>query len=350
MIEQFPVLEGKTLDSSQKNALTRLSQLLGDIDSFLLEKKRWFHFIKSQNASVKGVWLHGSVGTGKSLLMDAFFNSLKTNRKKRVHFHELMLSIHRGLHQANKQEDPLKQVAMKLKEQCDVICLDEFHVSNIADAMVLGRFLNALFSHQIIFCVTSNQSPDFLYLNGLHRERFLPVIDFLNDKFDVLEVNSGKDYRRFGHLHSCIFFTPSGKEADLNLDQIFSEMGVETVQENLLLNGRQVKFYKRADRVIWFRFQDICERSFAQIDYLELIQLFDHFIISDVPILSAEKSDVAKRLTWLVDILYDHHKKLFLSLQDSVEKIYTSGIHSEAFKRTVSRLIEMQSHEYFIQP
>jgi len=287
------------------------------------------------------------VGRGKSFLMDCFFAAVPVLRKTRLHFHEFMRGVHHELDQLKGVADPLDEVARRIASRYRLICFDEFHVSDIADAMILHRLLDRLFALRVGFVMTSNYPPDALYPDGLHRDRILPAIELLKRELDVVRVDAGVDYRQRTMERIETYLVPSGASAEEKLEAAFDELA-ETEDEDpvLTIEARQIRARRRAGSVVWFDFAVLCGGPRSQMDYLELVARFNTLILSNVPRMSAGQSSEARRFTWLVDILYDHGIKLIASAEVAPEALYTSGSLAQEFVRTASRLTEMQSRQY----
>jgi len=279
--------------------------------------------------------------------MDSFYLIVPVVRKTRVHFHEFMRAVHRELDEQKGVEDPLLIVAKKIAQKYRLICFDEFHVSDIADAMILYNLMKALFDEGVSFVLTSNYEPDALYPDGLHRDRMLPAIALLKEKLDVLNVDAGIDYRKRVLEQVDAYHTPIGAETDRALRHAFTQIA-ETAEQDLriTIEGRELRCLRRAGGVIWFDFATLCGGPRSQNDYLDIAHRFHTVILSDVPQMSAAMGSEARRFTWLIDVLYDHRVKLLMSAAVPPEQLYTDGVLSNEFHRTVSRLIEMQSLEY----
>jgi cell division protein ZapE len=305
----------------------------------------------------RGVYFYGGVGRGKSFLMDAFYGACKNRRKTRVHFHAFMRSVHEELRSLKHEADPLIAVAEGLAKRYRLICFDEFHVSDIADAMILGRLLSHCFEHGIVFVMTSNYAPDRLYPDGLQRQNFMPTIALIKEKMDVVEVDSGVDYRRRALEQDNVYHWPLSAEADTRLATTFSRLATGRVSSDkkITLYGRDIALRRRADGVIWFDFAALCETPRSQNDYLELAQAHHTLVLSNVPLLALKDGNVIRRFTLLVDVLYDHRVKLIMSaaaplaeisrIDETLTDSDTRRVLSE-FARTASRLTEMQSAEY----
>jgi cell division protein ZapE len=290
----------------------------------------------------KGVYLWGPVGRGKSFLMDAFYLCVPLVRKRRVHFHHFMREIHREMNEVKGTEDPIAEVAARTARRYRLVCFDEFHVSDIADAMILGRYLEQAMARGVEFVMTSNYHPDQLYPNGLQRERFLPAIEFIKSRLDVVSVDNGTDYRRLKLEKVQVYHL-----SDAPLPGIFEQLkDVEEEKQPLDVEGRTIPYRKRAGGLVWFDFQALCGGARSYTDYVDLARRFHTVMLSGVPKLSAKQSDAARRFTWLVDVFYDDRVKLIVSAAAVPEEIFTEGEQAAEFQRTVSRLHEMQSAEY----
>ena len=299
----------------------------------------------------RSVYLWGGVGRGKSFLMDAFYSVVPVQKKIRLHFHEFMRDVHRQLNELNGMADPLDELARRFSKKYRLLCFDEFHVSDIADAMVLYRLLEQLLLHKVAFVATSNYAPRALYPDGLHRIRFLPAIALIEQNFDVLNVDGGADYRRRSLEQVQVYHAPLGAAADAALREAFSALA-ETADESPLLRieQREIHALRKAGGVVWFDFHTLCAGPRSQNDYLEIAQQFHTVLLASVPQMTPAMHSEARRFTWLVDVLYDHRIKLILSAQTSAEQLYTEGRMANEFQRTVSRLIEMQSRDYLDAP
>jgi len=260
-----------------------------------------------------------------------------------------MRDVHRQLQEVKGTTDPLDRVGFRLARRSRLICLDEFHVSDIADAMILHRLLARLFALRVGFVMTSNDAPDQLYRDGLHRDRLLPAIDLLKQNLDVIQVDAGVDYRLRAMQALDLYITPLGDSADRLLDAAFTQIAEIADEEPLLcIEARTIPARRRAGGVVWFDFDQLCGGPRSHNDYLEIASQFHTVLLSNVPRLSAAQSSEARRLTWLVDILYDRGVKLIVSAQAPPDQLCPSGLLRNEFQRTASRLIEMQSREYSV--
>jgi cell division protein ZapE len=347
-----PELERRSivLDTAQERALERLQRLHDELLAFKKARRSLLRWLNPP-ATPRGVYFWGGVGRGKSFLMDAFYAALPYRRKTRVHFHAFMRSVHEELKTLRREEDPLSTVAARIARRYRVICFDEFHVSDVADAMILGRLLGALFSRGVVFVMTSNYRPDTLYPNGLQRQNLLPTIALLEKWLDVMEIDGGTDYRLRELEHANVYCTPLSAAVDAELALRFERMRPGPDEDLWLsIESRTLKARARAGSLVWFDFATLCEGPRSQLDYLELARRFAVVIVSGLPRLTPDMGNAARRFTWLVDVLYDHRVKLLLSAAVPAEELYPEGPNSQEFPRTVSRLIEMRTREYMALP
>lgn len=350
-LEPLLAARGTTLDHAQAAALDRLESLAGELEAFRAARQSTLKKLFSPPDVPRGVYLWGGVGRGKSLLMDAFFATVGIRRKTRVHFHAFMRDVHQALAALKNEPDPLAAMAARIAKRWRLVCFDEFHVSDIADAMILGRLFSGLFTNGVVFVLTSNYPPDGLWPNGLQRERFLPAIALLQEWLDVVEVDAGVDYRLRALEQAGSYHTPLGPHAEAALAAAFERMrSGPDGNPHLAIEGRTLLARKCAGSAVWFDFATLCDGPRSQRDYLELARTFPVLILSGVPRMSAEMGDRARRFTWLVDILYDHRVKLLVSAETPPGELYREGPNSREFPRTVSRLVEMQTREYMALP
>ena len=340
-------------DPAQLRAVERLQQCedewiaYKDIRSNTLKKKIF------KPALPRGLYLWGGVGRGKSFLMDCFYAASPLEKKIRIHFHEFMREVHRELHELSGLADPLDELAKRISARYRLICFDEFHINDIADAMILYRLLSALFADRVQFVMTSNYRPDQLYPNGLHRDRLLPAIKLLEEKLDVLNVDAGNDYRRVQMEQVEAYLTPVNAETQATLGQMFQTLiGNQKEARNpvLKIESRELRPLHMADGVVWFDFKTLCCGPRSQNDYLEIANQFHTVILSGVPYMPPRMTNEARRFIWLIDVLYDHKIKLIISAEVPAPDLYTEGQITAEFSRTVSRLIEMQSRDYLDAP
>ena len=334
---------GFVTDPSQWRAVERLQQLYEEWTAYKARRSNAFKRLVVKPALPKGVYLWGAVGRGKSFLMDSFYLCVPLVRKRRVHFHHFMREIHREMNELKGVEDPIAEAAARTARRYRLVCFDEFHVSDIADAMILGRFLDQVIGRGVVFCMTSNYAPDQLYPNGLQRERFLPAIELIKSKLDVIQVDNGTDYRRLKMERLKVYHVGS----DAEFPKIFEELkDVEAEWQPLDVDGRNIPFRKRAGGLVWFDFQTLCGGARSYADYVELARRFHTVMLAGIPCMSPKNADAARRFTWLVDVFYDDKVNLIVSAADQPERLFTEGDNSAEFQRTVSRLHEMQSVQY----
>jgi cell division protein ZapE len=344
-----PLLEKRrsTLDHAQIAALDRLQQLADELAQFRAARRSTLKRLFAMPDVPRGVYLWGGVGRGKSFLMDAFYATAPARRKTRVHFHAFMRDVHAALARVKHEEDPLAVVAAGVARKWRLVCFDEFHVSDIADAMILGRLLDALFNAGAVFVMTSNYPPDGLWPNGLQRERFLPAIELINQWLDVLEMDAGVDYRLRALEHLPTYHVPAGPGADAAMTRAFEAMRTGGDEDpHLHIEGRTLTARRRAGSMVWFDFAALCDGPRSQRDYLEIARRFAVVMLSGIPRMGPDTADQARRFTWLVDILYDHRVKLIASAEAPAGALYVTGPNAHEFPRTVSRLVEMRTREY----
>ena len=299
-------------------------------------------------ARVRGLYMWGGVGRGKTYLVDTFLDALPIERKKRLHFHRFMYKVHGELKTLSQQQSPLKIVAQRFSEQARIICLDEFFVSDITDAMLLAGLLEALFDNGVTLVTTSNIAPDDLYKNGLQRSRFLPAIELIKANMDVFHISDGVDYRLRYLEKAEIYHSPLDEQAEHILMDTFTHIVPEPGHAGVKLEieGRRIPTRLHADGVVWFDFEAICDGPRSQTDYIEVARCFHTVLISNVPVMDTTMEDQARRFLNLVDEFYDRNVKLIVSAAAPVNDLYQGKKLQFEYKRTLSRLQEMQSHEY----
>ncbi len=342
---------GYRADTAQWAAIAQLQSLCDALIQFKSARSNAFKKLIHRAAPPGGLWLYGGVGRGKSFLMDCFFAALPYKRKTRLHFHEFMRAVHRELDELKGIANPLVEVAARIAKRYRVVCFDEFHVSDIADAMILERLMRALFDHGVVFVMTSNYHPSELYPDGLHRDRVLPAIDLILEHVQALSVDAGQDYRQLTRASVRAFVYPLGAGTDEHMRASFERLA-DTREEDprLDVEGRELKALRRAGGVVWFDFKTLCGGPRSQNDYLVLAQRFHTVMLSDTPRMSAGMASEARRFVWLVDVLYDQKIKLMVSAACPADELYTAGAMANEFQRTVSRLVEMQSEAYLQAP
>lgn len=306
----------------------------------------------AKRAPVPGLYIWGDVGRGKTFLMDLFFENLNIRKKRRVHFHRMMLEVHQRLKSLQDVQDPLDKIAADIARKTRVLCFDEFFVSDIGDAMILGNLLRGLFEHGVTLVATSNSKPDDLYRDGLQRQRFVPAIELLKQHTKVVGLHGATDYRLRLLQQAGTYMCPDDDRALEKLTYFFDESASSEIRSNrdLQVSGRKIRSYKCAKGIAWFRFEDICDGPRSQADYIEIARWYPSVIVSGVPRFDATLENQARRFIALVDEFYDRRVKLILSAATDVVSLYQGDRLSFEFDRTVSRLVEMQSTDYLALP
>ena len=339
--------KGYQSDPAQLRAVDALQRCADDWAAYKALRSNAFKKLIHRPVVPRGVYMYGGVGRGKSFLMDCFFNAVPIKRKVRLHFHEFMREVHRELAGLQGTVNPLDELGARVSKRYRLICFDEFHVSDITDAMILHRLLDALFANGVGFVTTSNFKPDDLYPDGLHRDRILPAIALLNEKLEVVNVDNGTDYRRRTLEQVKLYHTPLGAQADAEMRETFDRLAeVRDEDPTLHIEAREIRARRKAGGVVWFDFRTLCVGPRSQNDYLEIATQFHTVLLSDVPHMPVSMASPARRFTWLIDVLYDRRVKLIMSAQVPPEQLYTEGPLVHEFPRTVSRLNEMQSKEF----
>ncbi|RWA59101.1 cell division protein ZapE [Mesorhizobium sp.] len=349
-------------DPAQERIAAALDRLTDEISAKRLAQKSsalgWLFARKQPPAAVRGLYIHGGVGRGKTMLMDMFFKLLPVRRKRRVHFNDFMADVqdriqkHRQARKNGdvKEDDPIPPVARELAEQAWVLCFDEFSVTDIADAMILSRLFSALFANGVVLVATSNVAPENLYRDGLNRQLFLPFIGLLERHAEVMTLDSDKDYRLEKLSRMAVYVSPADAAADAALDEAWQAMthGKPTAETALTVKGRQVAVPRAAGDAARFSFADLCEKPLGARDFLAIAGRFSTLFIDHVPVLGEGRRNEAKRFILLIDTLYDHHIRLVVSADAPPTGLYTAKRGNEVFEfeRTASRLIEMQGHEW----
>ncbi len=317
---------------------------------------------RRRDPAPQGLYLYGGVGRGKSMLMDLFFDTAPVERKRRVHFHQFMLDVHARMHAHRSAlraqggmksvDEALPEFARHLAHDAWLLCFDEFHVTDIADAMILGRLFTTLFELGVVVVATSNWPPDLLYKDGLQRQRFLPFIALLKQRLDVLALDGGTDYRLDRLKGRPVYHQPLGPESNRQLEDIFAHLtGAEPGEAtHLLVLGRRIEIPRAAKGVAWVNFWELCAKPFGAGDFIAIATHFHTVIIDDVPVLKAEQRNESRRFTNLIDALYEHRVNVIIAADGSPETLYREGVHAFEFERTVSRLMEMQAEDYLIRP
>ncbi|QLF68663.1 AFG1 family ATPase [Peteryoungia desertarenae] len=351
-------------DPAQMGVANKLDRILQDLKSRRPASKSsalgWiFAQRRKPQQQIRGLYVHGSVGRGKTMLMDLFFNLAPIEKKRRAHFHEFMADVHNRIHVhrqklkngETKQADPVPPVAHALRQEAQLLCFDEFTVTDIADAMILSRLFTELFSRGSILVATSNVEPVNLYRDGLNRGLFLPFIDLLSRHVEVASLDSPTDYRMEKSEGLPVYVAPLSVETKLKMDMAWNRVtaGLPEASIEIEMKGRQIEVPKAAGRAARFAFAELCERPLGASDYLAIAKRFDIVFIENVPHLGPEKRNETKRFIILIDALYDASVRVFISAVAMPEQLLTEKKGTEGFEfdRTVSRLFEMRSEDYF---
>lgn len=345
--------DGFVADTAQRIAVEKLQSLYEQLTATDRQKVGLLDRLRGRQlrqVAIKGLYFWGGVGRGKTYLMDNFYESLPFAQKMRVHFHRFMRRVHRDLVKYGGVKNPLEKVAAGIAREARVICFDEFFVSDITDAMILGGLMELLFAEGVTLVATSNIVPDNLYANGLQRQRFLPAIALVKQHCEVVNVDSGTDYRLRALEQAELYHSPLDEQAEVSLHRTFDSLvpARDEVREAVALEveGRDIPCRFVGEDVVWFDFLALCDGPRSQNDYIELAREFHAVLISDVPQLGRDSEDQARRFISLIDEFYDRNVKLAMSVAVPLEALYAGGSLAFEFERTLSRLLEMQSHDY----
>jgi cell division protein ZapE len=340
-------------DPAQERIVRRLQDRFDE----LVRRTSWWQRLShrlSPPGPVQGLYLHGRVGRGKTMLMNLFAAALAEHDQAvwRIHFHRFMDHVHNQLRRFDGKRDPLRSVADEIASRARVLCFDELHVGDIGDAMILGELLKALFERGVVLVATSNTEPDQLYADGLQRARFVPAIEAIKHHCRVVQLDTDEDYRLRELVRHPIYYWPDDEQARAGLADEFRALaaGEQVNSDPLDIRGHQLRPLRRAGSVAWFDFSTLCEGPRASADYIELTRRFGTLIISEVPQLNDSNNDATRRFIHLIDECYERAVKLIIAAEAPPEKLYTGKRLAELFERTQSRLIEMQSHDYLGLP
>jgi cell division protein ZapE len=349
--EKLLLARGFTADAAQMAAARRLQRLYTELLQFKARRGNPLARLIARPHPPKGVYFWGGVGRGKSFLMDAFFGAVPYRRKKRAHFHAFMQRIHAELNRFQGKPDPMRMVAASIARETRLLCFDEFHVSDIADAMILARLLAGFKEEGVVLVMTSNYPPEKLYPGGLHRERFLPAIALLREELEIIEVDAGIDYRLRALEEVEVYHFPADAAAEERMSGYFRQMAGKsgTLGGTVEILGREIPVRGQGEEVIWFDFAHLCGGPRAQNDYLEIARHYPTVLLSGIPRMGPAQSAEARRFTWLVDVFYDQGIKLIATAACAAETLYTEGMQAGEFQRTASRLTEMRSKEYLLR-
>ncbi|MDD2701930.1 MAG: cell division protein ZapE [Sideroxydans sp.] len=300
----------------------------------------------------KGLYIWGGVGRGKTFLMDGFYECVPYRRKRRIHFHNFMVEVHHEMKQLAHERDPLIALADRIAHSTRLLCLDEFHVDDIADAMILGRLIGALFERGVVLLTTSNIEPDALYMHGLQRQNFLPAIALIKRELKVLHLDSATDYRLLQMERDPLFMFDDADENERHLALLFDRLtaGSQSEATHIKVRNIQMPVHRVAREVVWFDFAELCGGHHDQSDYLDIAHRFQTVLVSGIPQMIAENGAAARRFTWLIDVLYDNHVKLAASFAVPLAELYETGRHDSEAQRIASRLTEMQTRRYLELP
>ncbi len=338
------------LDPAQEQAVERLDRLALELAALKPVRRSLFAFRRSQEPPPKGLYIHGAVGRGKTMLMDLFFEAASVTAKRRVHFHEFMSEAHDriGRGRATTDGDPIPYVASEIASETRLLCFDELHVTDIADAMILSRLFKGLFEKGVVVVATSNAAPDRLYWNGLNRQLFMPFIELLKAHAEPIELKSAKDFRLDKLAGHPLYFTPDDAAARAELDQHWERLtgNHEPAPAMLDVKGRKVLIPHAAMGVARFGFADLCAKPLGATDYLAIAESYATIIVDGIPVMTAAERNEARRFVNLIDTLYDQRVCLIASAEAEPVGLYPEGDGAELFERTVSRLMEMRSEAY----
>lgn len=343
-------------DTAQASAIEELDVLWQQLIAFKSKRNQFLGRSLLSPEIPKGLYLWGGVGRGKTFLMDGFYACLPYRRKRRVHFHHFMAEVHHEMKRLSREKDPLMALATQIAEATRLLCLDEFHVDDIADAMILGRLITALFERGVVLITTSNYQPDDLYPQGLQRQNFLPAIALLKRELKVLNIDGGHDYRIHAIAREPLFLVSRNHDDDdaneYRMSTLFDKISSGKQQDinSITVLDRTFSVKKVARTAVWFEFKVLCGGAHDQSDYLEIAHRFPTLFLSHIPTMNAALSAEARRFTWLIDVLYDNNVRLIASAAADLENLYGDDLRAGEFLRTVSRLTEMQSDHYLKSP
>lgn len=329
-------------DPSQREILVRMQMLVDEIDNSNKPRWRWW-----SRKSIKGLYIYGSVGVGKTYLVDLFYSQVQESKKARYHFHHFMQQIDIQLRRLQGKKDPLRLIAKNIAQSIRLLCFDEFLVNDVAYAMILAQLLEALMQQGVVLVISSNTQPNDLYLNGVHRERFLPAIALLNTHCDILHLNKQKDYRVGRAPLLNAYIQPLNDVTHDVMIKQFNSLAPHAQEGGVIkVQTREIPYIKCGLKAIWFAFDVMCNLPRSQLDYLEIAQRYDVIFISDIPQLTEHHTAQTIMFIYFIDVMYDRGINIIISAAVPVEQLYVQGEMKETFKRTLSRLIEMQSVDY----
>ncbi len=343
---------GFVCDARQLAAIEELETLWRQLVEFKAKRNQFLGRSLLSPQVPKGLYIWGEVGRGKTFLMDGFYHCLPYRRKRRIHFHNFMVEVHHEMKRLASESDPLMALADNIERSTRLLCLDEFHVDDIADAMILGRLLAALLERGVVLLTTSNYPPDGLYPHGLQRQNFLPAIALLKRELKVLHLDSDTDYRMLQMVRDPLFMLSADALTEGRMQSLFQRLTAGMHAEVESISVRQIRIpVRRASReVVWFEFQELCGGHHDQSDYLEIAHRYPVVFLSGIPKMTGENSAEERRFSWLIDVLYDNHVKLVASFETVLDELYAAGRRDSESQRIASRLTEMQTRRYLQLP
>ncbi|KTD52726.1 ATPase N2B (nucleotide (GTP) binding protein) [Legionella quateirensis] len=329
-------------DLNQREILVHMQRLADELTQY---SQSWFQWLHKK--SIKGLYIYGPVGVGKTYLVDLFYQHIEEEKKARFHFHHFMQQIDYKLRQLQGRKDPLRQIAKEIAKSTRLLCFDEFLVHDVAYAMILAELFQALNTHGVILVISSNTRPDDLYLDGVHRERFLPAIDIIKNDCEVLKLPEKKDYR-MGHQPLLdAYLYPLNDQTERDMEQQFQLLAKDFKSSgSIVIQSREIPYIKYSSQTIWFSFDVICNLPRSQLDYLELADRFNTIFVSGIPCLTVNHTLQAIMFIHFIDVMYDRGINIIISAEVPVDELYVQGEMKDTFKRTLSRLMEMQSVDY----
>lgn len=343
---------GFVCDTRQLSAIDELETLWQQLVEFKAKRNQFLGRSLLSPDVPNGLYIWGGVGRGKTFLMDGFYHCLPYRRKRRIHFHNFMAEVHHEMKQLAHERDPLMALAENIERSTRLLCLDEFHVDDIADAMILGRLLSALLERGVVLLTTSNYPPDGLYPNGLQRQNFLPAIELLKRELKVLHLDSDTDYRMLQMVRDPLFMDAQDAQTEHHMQSLFQRLtaGMYSEMDDVQIGSIQIPVVSKAREIVWFDFKELCGGNHDQSDYLEIAHRYPTVFVSNIPKMSAENGAAARRFTWLIDVLYDNHVKLVASFEVAHSSLYGEDRHDSESQRIASRLTEMQTRRYLALP
>ncbi len=341
-------------DSAQAAIVRRLDQLALELEGHRPDRGSRLAFLRpARRTQPRGLYIYGAVGRGKTMMMDMFHTAVGFSPRRRVHFHPFMAEVHERIARgrATTDGDPIPYVAAEIAAEAPLLCFDEFYVTDITDAMILGRLFKSLFERGVVVVATSNATPDRLYWNGLNRQLFLPFIALLKDKLDILEIDTGRDYRLDKLQGRPLYFSPAGAEAKAQIDIHWERLAgtSEAAPAEVACNGRQIRVPRAAHGIARFDFADLCSVPLAGPDYIAIARAYPTIILENIPVLTPDRRNEARRFITLIDTLYDRGTCFIASAAAEPDALYPHGDGSDHFVRTASRLMEMRSEDYLVK-